>query len=252
VVPCDYVKIAFRTHRRVLWQVEVRLERRETFFVDAGNARSGDRADDGRRTAFQRRLHRGEQLVDRHRRVALGVEQRTRPHRLFLEHDVHAGEKLIDRHLAVAIAVACARKYRAGEHYAGAQSHDQCHGTVEGCAIVGDLCRCPHPTHRARSRNTRWDGAMRRVAVTPAMRRLASLPLALLFVLAAADGARGHGMRLPFATWGGFPPATVRCQRMIARSAAQCAVITWALRRTCRDAVLAGGSCDEKATTDAI
>lgn len=93
---------------------------------------------------------------------------------------------------------------------------------------------------------------MRRVAVTPAMRRLASLPLALLFVLAAADGARGHGMRLPFATWGGFPPATVRCQRVIARSAAQCAVTTWMLRRSCRDAVLAGGSCDEKATTDAI
>ena len=105
--------------------------------------------------------------------------------------------------------------------------------------------------HCTRSRNTHVTKPMRSAAATRAMRRLSSVALAF-FLISAADHALGHGVRLPFDQWGGFSPATVRCQRVIARSAGQCALTAWQLRRGCRDAVLRGGTCDEAATTAAI
>ena len=48
-------------------------------------------------------------------------------------------------------------------------------------------------------------------------------------------------MRLPFAAWGGFDTATIRCQRELARAAAQCAGTAWAVRRECRERALDGG-----------
>ena len=75
---------------------------------------------------------------------------------------------------------------------------------------------------------------------------------ALVLTVGQAGAARAHGARLPFAAWGGFAPAVVRRQREIARAAAQCAADARAARRGCRDAVQAGGSCDESATAAAI
>src|SRR5690606_29149651 len=43
-----------------------------------------------------------------------------------------------------------------------------------------------------------------------------------------------------------------RCQRVIARAGAGCAAAAWTARRACREAVLAGGACDEAATNDHI
>ncbi len=66
-----------------------------------------------------------------------------------------------------------------------------------------------------------------------------------------ASTALGHGARLPFAQWGGFTAGSVRCQRIIARAAADCAEARWHARRACRSAELAGGMCDQTAT-DAV
>ncbi|MEO8605898.1 MAG: hypothetical protein ABI629_25230, partial [bacterium] len=48
-------------------------------------------------------------------------------------------------------------------------------------------------------------------------------------------------MRLPFADWGGFDAGTVRCQRVLARAAAQCAETAWIVRRECREGESNGG-----------
>jgi cysteine-rich repeat protein len=55
-------------------------------------------------------------------------------------------------------------------------------------------------------------------------------------------------MRLPFDQWGGFRAETTRCQRVIAREGARCAAATWAARRACRSAEVAGTICDHQAT----
>lgn len=73
-----------------------------------------------------------------------------------------------------------------------------------------------------------------------------------LVALAAALPALAHGGRLPLDAWGGFAGDLLRCQRVIARAGAQCAAGAWTARRACREAVLAGGTCDEAATTARI
>jgi cysteine-rich repeat protein len=77
-----------------------------------------------------------------------------------------------------------------------------------------------------------------------------ALTLAVLLVvgLAGPGAANAHGMRLPFAQWGGFSGPLLRCQRELARAAASCATTVWELRRQCRDSALAGGPpCDPTA-----
>ncbi|MGH7786354.1 MAG: hypothetical protein ACRERC_05770, partial [Candidatus Binatia bacterium] len=51
---------------------------------------------------------------------------------------------------------------------------------------------------------------------------------AALLLLVSAGVAHAHGVRLPFADWGGFAPDVARCQRVIARAGAQCASQAWA------------------------
>jgi cysteine-rich repeat protein len=70
----------------------------------------------------------------------------------------------------------------------------------------------------------------------------------LLLVLAVPGSASAHGVRRPFAEWGGFSTGATRCQRVIARAAAQCAESAWRARRACRGAELAGDTCDQEAT----
>lgn len=83
--------------------------------------------------------------------------------------------------------------------------------------------------------------------------RAARPALASLVVsMAVAGPALAHGGRLPFDTWGGFTGEVLRCQRVIAEAAAQCAANAWAARRVCRETALAGGVCDETATTARI
>jgi len=50
-------------------------------------------------------------------------------------------------------------------------------------------------------------------------------------------------MRLPFAEWGGFDAGTLRCQRIVARAATDCAATAWQIRRACRETALAGAAC---------
>jgi cysteine-rich repeat protein len=87
---------------------------------------------------------------------------------------------------------------------------------------------------RAWTRATRW--------------ALAAPGLSLLLAVPAL----AHGGRLPFDAWGGFSGDVLRCQRVIAQAAAQCAANAWAARRACREAALAGGTCDEPATAARI
>lgn len=76
--------------------------------------------------------------------------------------------------------------------------------------------------------------------------------LTALAALAVALPALAHGGRLPLDAWGGFAGDLLRCQRVIARAGAQCASGAWAARRACRETALAGGTCDEAATTARI
>jgi hypothetical protein len=80
--------------------------------------------------------------------------------------------------------------------------------------------------------------------------------LATLVVLgawmASAHPTFAHGGRLPFDTWGGFAGDVLRCQRVIAQAAAQCATGAWTARRACRETTIAGGTCDEAATVNRI
>lgn len=67
-----------------------------------------------------------------------------------------------------------------------------------------------------------------------------------------AGTAGAHGGRLPLDAWGGFTGDVLRCQRVIAQAAAQCAETAWAARRACRESELAGDVCDAAATTARI
>lgn len=73
--------------------------------------------------------------------------------------------------------------------------------------------------------------------------------VALCLILAVLPGlALAHGGRLPLDDWGGYGGEVLRCQRVIARAAGQCAAGAWAARRACRQAELSGRTCDAAAT----
>ncbi len=78
---------------------------------------------------------------------------------------------------------------------------------------------------------------------------MTSRALFLLAALVAAlpASADAHGSRLPFAAWGGFSGAVLRCQRTIAQAGTRCAADAWEARSTCRAAALAGAACDSAA-----
>jgi len=82
--------------------------------------------------------------------------------------------------------------------------------------------------------------------------RLAARAIPLLLLLGIAGQASGHGGRLPFNQWGGFGAGDVQCQRVIARSAAQCAAASWSAQRACESAKIAGEPCDQDATSAII
>src|SRR5215472_13002053 len=88
---------------------------------------------------------------------------------------------------------------------------------------------------------------MRGFGLTRASWRPAAIPVALLLLLGWRGAASAHGVRLPFARWGGFSSGAVLCQRVIARSAAHCASAAWTAQRACEEAKLAGQTCDQDA-----
>jgi cysteine-rich repeat protein len=79
----------------------------------------------------------------------------------------------------------------------------------------------------------------------------ATLAAALLLQLCSSPG-EAHQAPIPIAVWGGFAPAAVRCQRVISRTAAQCASTAWGLSDACFRAQLNGSACDAQATHAAI
>lgn len=68
-----------------------------------------------------------------------------------------------------------------------------------------------------------------------------------LLLLALPAPAAGHGTPIPLVSWGDFPPAIARCQRVIGRAAAACGLRVWRARRACALTALSGGTCDESA-----
>jgi cysteine-rich repeat protein len=83
-------------------------------------------------------------------------------------------------------------------------------------------------------------------------------PLAGALVLAALctgllpDPAHAHGPPTPLNFWGAFGRRVGRCQRIIGRAAALCALRAWDARRECMLTTMQGGTCDEDATDAAI
>jgi cysteine-rich repeat protein len=61
-----------------------------------------------------------------------------------------------------------------------------------------------------------------------------------------------HGMPISLDSWGAWGRRLARCQRVIARNAAVCALRAWEARRACRLSPLHGTPCDEDATDAAI
>ncbi len=70
---------------------------------------------------------------------------------------------------------------------------------------------------------------------------------AVLSVAALAGQAAAHGIPADIAVWGGFNPATVRCQRAIARAATLCASRALSATAACSQARLGGAACDDTA-----
>src|SRR5262245_33276317 len=60
----------------------------------------------------------------------------------------------------------------------------------------------------------------------------------------AASAAHAHNTAVDLSVWGNFGADTVRCQRIIARAAASCAVRALAARNSCLGAQLRGDECD--------
>ena len=66
----------------------------------------------------------------------------------------------------------------------------------------------------------------------------------MLLVLGWGRSASGHGLALPFAFWGNFSVASVRCQRVLGAAAAWCGLGVWKVRAGCLGPLLDGGSCE--------
>jgi len=74
----------------------------------------------------------------------------------------------------------------------------------------------------------------------------------ILLSVIGPELAYGHGLALPFAFWGNFPPGAARCQRVIAEAAARCGTSVWSVRTTCLGSLLDGGSCDVTSVPDLV
>lgn len=80
----------------------------------------------------------------------------------------------------------------------------------------------------------------------------AALALAALCTGVLPDLAHAHGPPTPLNFWGAFGRRVGRCQRIIGRAAAVCALRAWDAQRDCMLTTLNGGTCDEGATDAAI
>ena len=61
-----------------------------------------------------------------------------------------------------------------------------------------------------------------------------------------------HGAPIELSAWGAWGRRLARCQRIIARNAAACALRAWEARRACRLTELSGAACDEDGTQQII
>lgn len=67
-------------------------------------------------------------------------------------------------------------------------------------------------------------------------------------MLLAPVSVQAHGERVALAEWGGYAPATARCQRAVLVATLRCARSAWSVRRRCLASDLAGETCDRAAT----
>jgi cysteine-rich repeat protein len=83
---------------------------------------------------------------------------------------------------------------------------------------------------------------------------LVAIALAAAALAASPSRLQAHGTPASLDVWGApdFGRHTARCQRLIARSAAVCALRSWEIRRDCWLGALHGTPCDRQAATDAI
>lgn len=79
-----------------------------------------------------------------------------------------------------------------------------------------------------------------------------TLCLSALWVGFSPAPSYAHGAPIELAVWGAWGRRLARCQRIIARNAAACALRAWEARRACRLTTLSGGECDEDATDQVI
>jgi len=87
----------------------------------------------------------------------------------------------------------------------------------------------------------------------PPFRLLAAiLCLGILGAALSPATAYAHGAPIELAVWGAWGRRLARCQRIIARNAAACALRSWEARRACRLTTLSGGQCDQNATDQII
>ena len=80
----------------------------------------------------------------------------------------------------------------------------------------------------------------------------AALVLAALCTVLHADLVHAHGAPTKLDFWGAFGRRVGRCQRIIGRAAAVCALRAWDAQRTCMLTAMNGGTCDEEATDATI
>jgi cysteine-rich repeat protein len=80
----------------------------------------------------------------------------------------------------------------------------------------------------------------------------ASLIGVLVALCAAPAPLHAHGMPAALEFWGAFGRRVARCQRLISRNAAVCALQAWEVRSACRLAALHGRECDADATERAV
>jgi cysteine-rich repeat protein len=80
----------------------------------------------------------------------------------------------------------------------------------------------------------------------------AALALIALGMTLRPDPAHAHGPPTPLDFWGAFGRRVGRCQRIIGRAAAVCALRAWDAQRACQLTAMNGETCDEDATDAAI
>lgn len=88
--------------------------------------------------------------------------------------------------------------------------------------------------------------------LNPRTRRFLFLALVTIAIVLTGKVAYTHGGRVSLFFWGTFPKAAFDCQRAIASSVNQCALAVVAVRTACRNAELAGESCDRNAVQNHV